>query len=47
MSHEFAFVYRLCGCIALFAYNFLVARVDSIANEMESFIQDFTVNLEK
>ena len=27
--------------------NYLVARVDSIANEMESFIQDFTVNLEK
>ena len=37
----------IVGIIALFAYNFLVARVDSIANEMESFIQDFTVNLEK
>ena len=37
----------IVGIIALFAYNYLVARVDSIANEMESFIQDFTVNLEK
>ncbi len=37
----------IVGIIALFAYNFLVARVDNIANEMESFIQDFTVNLEK
>lgn len=37
----------IVGIIALFAYNYLVARVDRIANEMESFIQDFTVNLEK
>ena len=37
----------IVGIIALFAYNYLVARVDSIANEMESFIQDFTVNLDK
>ncbi|MBR4793772.1 MAG: MotA/TolQ/ExbB proton channel family protein [Bacteroidaceae bacterium] len=37
----------IVGIIALFGYNYLVARVDSIANEMESFIQDFTVNLEK
>ena len=37
----------IVGIIALFAYNYLVSRVDSIANEMESFIQDFTVNLEK
>ncbi len=37
----------IVGIIALFAYNWLVARVDSIANEMETFIQDFTVNLEK
>ena len=37
----------IVGIIALFAYNYLVARVDSIANEMESFIQDFTVNLNK
>jgi biopolymer transport protein ExbB len=37
----------IVGIIALFAYNYLVSRVDGIANEMESFIQDFTVNLEK
>ena len=37
----------IVGIIALFAYNYLVSRVDTIANEMESFIQDFTVNLEK
>ena len=37
----------IVGIIALFAYNYLVARVESLANEMESFIQDFTVNLEK
>ena len=37
----------IVGIIALFAYNYLVSRVDSITNEMESFIQDFTVNLEK
>jgi len=37
----------IVGIVALFAYNWLVARVDNIANEMESFIQDFTVNLEK
>ena len=36
----------IVGIIALFAYNYLVSRVDRIANEMESFIQDFTVNLE-
>lgn len=35
------------GIIALFAYNYLVARVDSIANQMESFIQDFSVNIGK
>ena len=37
----------IVGIIALFAYNYLVSRVDAIANEMESFIQDFTVNLGK
>ena len=37
----------IVGIIALFAYNYLVSRVDNIANEMESFIQDFTVNLGK
>lgn len=35
------------GIIALFAYNYLVARVDSITNQMESFIQDFSVNIGK
>ncbi len=37
----------IVGIIALFAYNYLVSRVDAITNEMESFIQDFTVNLGK
>ena len=37
----------IVGIIALFAYNYLVARVDSIANQMESFIQDFSVNIGK
>jgi len=37
----------IVGIIALFAYNYLVSRVDSIANKMESFIQDFSVNLGK
>lgn len=35
------------GILALFAYNYLVARVDKIANEMESFIQEFTVSVEE
>ena len=34
----------IVGIIALFAYNYLVTRVDRIANEMEYFIQEFTVN---
>ena len=37
----------IVGIIALFAYNYLVTRVDSLANQMESFIQDFSVNLGK
>lgn len=37
----------IVGIIALFAYNYLVARVDSITNQMESFIQDFSVNIGK
>ena len=37
----------IVGIIALFAYNYLVTRVDWLVNEMESFIQDFTVNLGK
>lgn len=37
----------IVGIVALFAYNYLVSRVDGIANEMESFIQDFTVNTSK
>ncbi|MCQ2058120.1 MAG: MotA/TolQ/ExbB proton channel family protein [Bacteroidaceae bacterium] len=36
----------IVGIIALFAYNFLVSKVDAIANRMESFIQDYSVNLE-
>lgn len=35
----------IVGILALFAYNYLVSRVDSITNEMESFIQDFTVSV--
>lgn len=31
----------IVGIIALFAYNFLVGKVDRITNEMESFILDF------
>ncbi|MCQ2083800.1 MAG: MotA/TolQ/ExbB proton channel family protein [Bacteroidaceae bacterium] len=34
------------GIIALFAYNYLVSKVDAIANQMESFIQDFSMSLE-
>ena len=34
----------IVGIVALFAYNYLVSRVDSITNEMESFILDFTQN---
>ena len=37
----------IVGIIALFAYNYLVTRVDRIANEMEYFIQEFTVNAGK
>lgn len=35
----------IVGILALFAYNYLVARMDSITSEMESFIQDFTVSV--
>lgn len=31
----------IVGIIALFAYNFLVSRLDSVTNQMESFILDF------
>lgn len=31
----------IVGIIALFAYNYLVSRVDGITNQMESFILDF------
>lgn len=31
----------IVGIIALFAYNFLVTKVDGITNKMESFILDF------
>lgn len=31
----------IVGIIALFAYNFLVSKVDGITNKMESFILDF------
>lgn len=37
----------IVGIIALFAYNYLVSRVDDLTNQMESFIQDFTVNVGK
>ncbi len=36
----------IVGIIALFAYNYLVSKVDTIANQMESMIQDYSVNLE-
>lgn len=36
----------IVGIIALFAYNYLVSRVDRIANEMESFILDFVETIE-
>ena len=31
----------IVGIIALFAYNFLVSKVEGITNKMESFILDF------
>ena len=37
----------IVGIIALFGYNYLVTRVDKIANEMESFIQEFTVSVDE
>lgn len=37
----------IVGIIALFAYNFLVSKVDSITNQMESFILDFVTKTEK
>lgn len=36
----------IVGIIALFGYNYLVSRVDRIANEMESFILDFVESIE-
>lgn len=36
----------IVGIIALFAYNFLVSKVDSITNQMESFILDFVTKTE-
>ena len=37
----------IVGIIALLGYNYLVTRVDKIANEMESFIQEFTVSVDE
>lgn len=37
----------IVGIIALFGYNYLVSRVDKITNEMESFIQEFTVSVDE
>ena len=37
----------IVGIISLFAYNFLVSRMDSITNSMESVIQNFIESSEK
>ena len=36
----------IVGIAALFAYNYLVARMDSMTNSMESVIMEFTESAE-